>query len=375
MAFTTSLPTLMPVGSYLQEDVTFLLKDLSSSMLESSTEERERAIQSGTHYSEMLPVEYKPSEEYMKLFHSSLEMYKKKLAVAVGVVAEQIIENKGTETVLVSLARAGTPIGILIKRYILATHGLSLPHYSVSIIRGRGIDENAMQYIFQNHPNQRIQFIDGWTGKGAITKELQQAVARLNEIYNQQLDACIAVLADPGHCAAIFGTREDFLIPSACLNATVSGLVSRTILNKLYIGSDDFHGVKYYRELEGEDVSNHFINTIAKQFPLVQNEISTELGLLRAVFSKPTWSGLQEVERIQKEFGIENMNLVKPGVGETTRVLLRRVPWKVLVSNYDDPNLHHILLLAKERNVPVELYPRMSYSCCGLIKSLGGNTE
>ena len=45
----------------------------------------------------------------------------------------------------------------------------------------------------------------------------------------------MAVLADPGYCTSIYGTREDFLIPSACLNATVSGLISRTVLNDTYI--------------------------------------------------------------------------------------------------------------------------------------------
>ena len=36
-------------------------------------------------------------------------------------------------------------------------------------------------------------------------------------------DPEIAVLADPGCCVRTYGTREDFLIPSACLNSTVSG--------------------------------------------------------------------------------------------------------------------------------------------------------
>ena len=45
----------------------------------------------------------------------------------------------------------------------------------------------------------------------------------------------MAVLADPGYCTSIYGTREDFLIPSACLNATVSGLISRTVLNDTFI--------------------------------------------------------------------------------------------------------------------------------------------
>ena len=46
---------------------------------------------------------------------------------------------------------------------------------------------------------------------------------------------------------------------------------------------------------------------------------------------RPDWSGWQSVERIQTEYGLSSINLVKPGVGETTRVLLRRVPWRILV--------------------------------------------
>ncbi|MBW7456051.1 hypothetical protein K0U00_18640, partial [Paenibacillus sepulcri] len=47
-----------PMGSYAPSDVIFLLKDLSGVQLERPTEDREEAIQSGVHYSEMLPVEY-----------------------------------------------------------------------------------------------------------------------------------------------------------------------------------------------------------------------------------------------------------------------------------------------------------------------------
>ena len=65
------------------------------------------------------------------------------------------------------------------------------------------------------------------------------------------------------------------------------------------------------------------------------------------------------------------MNMIKPGVGETTRVLLRRIPWKILIDSKENPNLQHILLLAKDRNVEVEEFAGMSYSCCGLIKTMG----
>ncbi len=361
---------LKKIGSYPEGDVTFLLKDLSHIPIEVDTIEREKAVQNGAHYSEMLPVEYKPSNEYMQLFFSSLENSKRKVAQAVAIVAEQIVEKRGFNTVLASLARAGTPIGVLIKRYIELKYDVSLPHYSISIIRDRGIDENAIQYMLTSHPDDTVIFIDGWTGKGAITKELSKAVVQFNENYGANLSAELAVLADPGYCSTLFGTREDFLIPSACLNSTVSGLVSRTVLNSKWIKKDDFHGAKYYEDLLNEDVSNLFVDTITAQFSAIIPEMNTRLTERDITYEEPNWSGLKSVNRIQQIFGITNTNLIKPGVGETTRVLLRRVPWKILIQPNQHKNLEHILMLAKDRDVPVVEFKEMSYRCCGLIRPM-----
>ncbi|WP_027416121.1 cysteine protease StiP family protein [Aneurinibacillus terranovensis] len=358
-----------PIGSYSPEDVVFLLKDISQSMGESGTEEREKAIQAGIHYSEMLPQEYKPSDEYMRIFHSSLHDSAEKLAVAVGVVAERIIENKGQNLVLVSLARAGTPIGILIKRYLEYAYNLWLPHYSISIIRGKGIDEHAIRYILQQHPGQSLQFIDGWTGKGAITKELQAACDSFAGKYSVHLPGEPAVVADPGHCVSLYGTREDFLIPSACLNSTVSGLVSRTVHRDDVVGEFDYHGAKFYTELKEEDVSYLFIETIAGLYPYIIEKVQQKKR--NDVSTPPAWKGMREVAEIARRFSIDSMHRIKPGVGETTRVLLRRVPWKILIHPAYRENLKHVLLLAEDRGVPVEVYPDMSYSCCGLIKRMG----
>lgn len=357
------------MGSYSSEDVVFLLRDISNISLEIDNNQRERLIQSGTHYSEMLPVEYLPSKAYMTLFYQTLDDYAERIALAVGVVAQQIVERQGLEhLVLVSLARAGTPIGILIKRYIKMHYNVSVPHYTISILRGRGIDETAIRYIFTQHPLARIQFIDGWTGKGAITRELQQACESYNGQNIQQLDATLAVLADPGHCAAIYGTRADFLIPSACLNSTVSGLVSRTVWNEKFMDVNDFHGAKYYKELQDADVSNFYIDRISAHFTQVQKAVAQQL--CERKLSAITWQGMESVVAIQQQYGITNHHLVKPGVGETTRVLLRRVPWKILVNPTYVHELAHILLLAKEKNIQIEEYPQMSYACCGLIKEV-----
>ncbi|OPH60438.1 hypothetical protein BC351_18265 [Paenibacillus ferrarius] len=364
-----------PLGSYPASDVTFLLKDISEVKLEKSVDARERAIQSGTHYSEMLPVEKQPTDDYLALYQDTLQQSARKVASAVGTTAELIRHKKGRNTVLVSLARAGTPVGILIKRYLQDIHLMDLPHYSISIIRGKGIDENALFYILQKHPGAKLQFVDGWTGKGAIRKVLTDACRKLEQAYEIKLDDDLAVLADPGHCTDLFGTREDFLIPSACLNSTVSGLMSRTVLRDDLIGPSDFHGSKYYKEWLDQDLSNHFIAAITPFFGEVQEEAMQRADDMLAHPPEVSWKGLQDIQAIQRDYQMADINLIKPGVGETTRVLLRRVPWRILVDRLDNPNIRHIRLLAEARDVPVEVYHGLSYSCCGLIKSVKGDAE
>lgn len=365
------IPHPQPIGSYSPEDVVFLLKNIDGLVPEIDNQMREEAIQGGTHYSEMLPVEYQPKPEYIALFHQMLHTTGAKIALAAAIVAEQILQLKGRSVILVSLARAGTPIGILIKRYLAETYGIILPHYSISIIRGKGIDENAVLYMMQQHPGFTIQFIDGWTGKGAITTELIEACQRFNEKYDVQLEPDLAVLADPGYCANLYGTREDFCIPSACLNSTVSGLISRTVHRSDLIDQLDFHGAKFYTQWMDLDVSELFIESITGHFPFVAHEAVAAAQQFLDNAEPPTWAGIKNIKELQAIFEIPDMNMIKPGVGETTRVLLRRIPWKILIDSKDNPNLQHILLLAKDRGVEVEEFTGMSYSCCGLIKTMG----
>ncbi|MEU6671467.1 phosphoribosyltransferase [Streptomyces sp. NPDC046727] len=356
-------------SSYAPEEVGWLLQDLSAVALEAPTEEREEAVQSGgAHYAESLPVEYQPSEQYQELFHAALDASAARIAQAVGVVTETVITERSPRPVLVSLARAGTPVGILMRRWAQYRHGLDLPHYAVSIVRGRGIDANALRWLADRHDPRDVVFVDGWTGKGAITRELAQAVEEFEKAEGVTgFDPEIAVLADPGSCVRTYGTREDFLIPSACLNSTVSGLVSRTVLRADLVGPHDFHGAKFYRELAGADLSVAFLDAVSARFPEVADAVDGAVKELLAAERTPTWAGWRAVERISEEYGIHDVNLVKPGVGETTRVLLRRVPWKILARAGAGADLDHVRLLAEQRGVPVEEVGELPYTCVGLI--------
>lgn len=353
-----SVPNLK--GSYPLSDCVFVLKDIGNSIREEENEEREEKMDGGVHYSEMLPVERYPSQEYLSLFFDSLTSSSEKMAQYIADVSEMILSEKGKHIVLVSLARAGTPIGVLMKRYIAFRHGLDIPHYSVSIIRDKGLDKNAILYILGKHPQSSIQFVDGWTGKGTINKVLKDSVDKMNQLYGLSLSSDLAVLADPAHAAVYYGTREDYFVPSSCLNSIVSGLISRTVHRQDLIGTYDFHGAKCYSEWIDKDLSLYFVDSIEKEF---------DRTICRKRVSEPvTYQGWSEVEEVRKKFGVNSMNKIKPGIGETTRVLLRRVPWKILVRSKTMPELKHILMLAEEKNVPVEVYPCMSYACMGLIK-------
>ncbi|MFG2980123.1 phosphoribosyltransferase [Streptomyces sp. NPDC048258] len=361
---TTHEPLRGPAfSSYAAEDVGWLLQDFSDIELEAPTEEREEAIQAGgAHYAESLPVEYQPSPQYQELYQSALTASAARIASAVGTVTETVLAERSPSPVLVSLARAGTPVGVLMRRWAQARHGLDLPHYAVSIVRGRGIDANALRWLAAHHDPADVVFVDGWTGKGAITRELTAALAEF-----QGFNPEIVVLADPGSCVETYGTREDFLIPSACLNSTVSGLVSRTVLRSDLVGPADFHGAKFYRELAAADVSVDFVDTVAARFDEVADAVDAEVKELLAADRTPTWEGWAAVERISEEYGIHDVNLVKPGVGETTRVLLRRVPWKILAQRGAGADLDHVRLLAEQRGVPVEEVDGLPYTCVGLI--------
>ncbi len=353
--------------SYNSSDVTILLKDISGLITPLSTEERERLNQSGVHYSEMLPLEYKPTDQYMKIYYEALEKLSYKTANATAILADKLYAKYGNKLVLVSLARAGTPIGILVKRFLKYKYHINVPHYSISIIRGKGIDENAINFIVNRHGAFGIQFLDGWIGKGAINGVLLEACETLKECAPKfaNLDPTLAVLSDPAFITDLCGTHEDFLIPSACLNATVSGLISRTLLRSDLIGPHDFHGAIYYGELKSEDKSNEFIDTVCGYFPHINYHYFHDNSI------QQTLTGMEEVKKVAEAFGIDDISKIKPGVGETTRVLLRRVPYCVLVREQENiQNFPHIQRLCEEKNIPIKEYPLQAYQVCGIIKKL-----
>ena len=363
--------------SYKKEDVIILLKDLTDKMTELPAEIREKEIQSGKHYSTMLPMEKEPDKEYMDLYYRSLNKNGEKIAEHIARLSELIMKQynkKAGFPVIISLARAGIPVGILIKRYIKIKYGIDVMHYAISIIRDVGIDNNAMDYIYDreisygNNSVSNFFFVDGWTGKGVIKIQLEDAVKELkkDEKWNGLMDD-LYVISDPSNVTDFCGTHEDYLISSSCLNSTVSGLVSRSILNDMVdTKNGDFHGGVYFEKFENIDESNNFINYISHYFekiniadvhPLVKDE--EKRGATLALY-------------LCQKYDISDYKKVKPGIGETTRVLLRRVPWKIFINRTvckkDIEDLEHIIYMCNKKRIPIEREELGDYKVCGVIK-------
>ena len=354
-------------GSYRADEVEILLKRLPLQPFV-SVEEKEALIQSRQkHYSEMLSPESLPSERYLRIFEAACAANLQQMARDCLLLAGLIAERRSGDITLVSLARAGTPVGVILKRLLDGMFGRRVSHYSVSIIRDRGIDEAALRFILDSgHAADTIVFVDGWTGKGVISRELARCIGKYNLEHGTRIDPGLHVLADLAGTAACASSSADYLIPSSILNATVSGLISRSILNDA-IGAGDFHGCVYYEQFAPHDRSRQFADAVVKAALRIGRD-----GVPPSVAQDPQASARVSracMARLLAVHGISDPNLVKPGIGEATRVLLRRVPRLLILRDADAPDVRHLKLLAREKNVPVVIDPALPYQAVSLIRS------
>jgi hypothetical protein len=256
-------------------------------------------------------------------------------------------------------------LGVLLRR-ALSDLGREVHHYGVSIVRERGVDPVALDAIIQAHGTQNMVFVDGWTGKGAISAELERSL-RYDLRFTEK--PRLVVLADPCGAAWLAASAEDWVIPSGILGATVSGLVSRSI----WPAEGGLHGCVLYEHLREHDVTCAFIE-----------QIDGLRKKLAAVTPASPWCpSRKQALRAQAQavidtwaarFAISNRNRLKPGIAEATRAVLRRVPERVLVRDCRDGDVQLLLHLTERADVIVEeagsqLGP---YRALTVIRSLSG---
>ncbi len=366
-------------GSYSRGEVTFLLQQLELQPIADVTA-KEQLIQSGRHYSELIGAESQPAPEYLQMFEAAVQLNLPRLARDLYRLAVAIRARRPGEITLVSLARAGTPVGVALRHLYRDLFDLEVTHYSISIIRDRGIDTAALDYICSRHDPRSLAFVDGWTGKGTIGGELQRSLARyvvkggqgpsnpLSNSSSDELPSELFVLCDLAGIATACGSTEDYLIPSAILNATVSGLVSRTILNEA-IRPGQFHGCLYYDGLAAHDRSRWFIERWRAQVLEDREQLRAEppmapdLAQIRARSERL-------VRDLMQRHAVADRNFIKPGIGEATRSLLRRVPRLLVLRDADAPSVRHLQWLAAQRAVPISLDPDLPLNAATILRKL-----
>ncbi|MDO9106640.1 MAG: tellurite-like stress resistance cysteine protease StiP [Methylovulum sp.] len=363
------MATLTPfTGSYAPDAVRFLLTPVT--MPDTPVHAKEALIQSGQqHYSQLLSHETLPEEDYLALFYQAMAANKMRVAGHVALLAERILATRPHGVTLVSLARAGTPVGVLLKQVLKRHFNTDAAHYSVSILRDVGIDRNALRYIVQHHALETLVFVDGWTGKGVIARQLAASLQDFAHSDGVSIPAELYVLTDLSGDAAVAASSDDYLIPSCILNATVSGLVSRSVYDKNRLGATDFHGCVYYEQFKEHDLSNYFVAEILSCVDHIrcgpQNNPHPELD--REQLQTVSQALLQ---RIAGSYQVSSPHYIKPGIGEATRVLLRREARLLLLQDLASEATRHLLWLAEAKSVPVEECKDLPYHAVALIKEM-----
>lgn len=332
-------------GSYRASDVQFLLQPVALEM--TPVEEKEKLIQSGArHYSDMLSQEPAPSAQHLDIFYRSLEAGAPRMAREVMMLAKGLTAEYGDKPiVLVSLVRAGVPLGVMLQR-ALSEMGKTSCHYGISIIRDRGIDEAALAWIEQRHDPESVVFVDGWTGKGTITGEL---VASLRHRPGYGETPRLVVLADPAGCAWLAASKDDWLIPFGIMGAPVSGMVSRSIWSET-----GFHGCVRCDHLDAFECSQKLADAVdVHRRRLDIAAVAAAVPLATQQHGQRDAS-LKVVSDLCAHYQVSSVNRIKPGIAEATRAVLRRVPDHVLVRDKTDPNVSLLIALAAQKGIEVQ---------------------
>lgn len=125
-------------------------------------------------------------------------------------------ESDGNRLIFAAILRAGVPIADWLSQMMPGSIAVSL-----SLFVGLGIDRAALKMIQEAHPERKIVFVDGWTGRGGVARAIRELEA-----------GPLAVLNDPWGWADFSGLNEDIFCPTACFTGVSTLGFSRTFFEE-----------------------------------------------------------------------------------------------------------------------------------------------
>lgn len=359
-------------GSFESTDVTFLLRFLDPSYLGKVSDAEGQVVVEETQ----------PTPVYQHYFHLALDKYKARLARDLIVLAAHMLladscsydtvkpapDNYREGLVIASLARAGTPLGVLLTRTL---QELNVPchHYSIGLCPVTGVDWAALDHILSQYRPEQLLFFDGWTAKGAVFGTLAESLRRYSLERGVTVAARLYCLSDLAAVCTGCATREDYLIPSSLLNATGCGLISRTFTSGLESfpaqEANRFHYAFYFNQLEGFDLSRFFVDTIWQEIKtMLAGDWRQKLGIAMTLREEYRTNQQGQSEELRNQQPVDAVTYlcrsyattaaaIKPGITEATRAMLRRNCRALVLQDRNNSDIRHLLTLASERQVEV----------------------
>lgn len=156
-------------------------------------------------------------EDFWQLLLSKLGNEKIQLAATRLAAAIITTAPDPSKLLFVAILRAGVPIADWLCRLLPGSIAVA-----ISLFVGLGIDKVALKKVRSHYPDRQIIFVDGWTGKGGVARELSSQGQRSGKI------GPLAVLIDPWGWADFSGAVEDIFCPTACFTGVATLGFSRT---------------------------------------------------------------------------------------------------------------------------------------------------
>jgi hypothetical protein len=300
---------------------------------------------------------------FMRLYQEALDRNKERVALDAVRIARALAKEHGKEFAVLSLMRAGTVAGVLVQR-ALKLLGCQTQHYATNVVQGLRCNE-ALDYIRTRHADDKVVFLDGWTGKGSVAGQLKEFVSAYNASRAAHVSPRLVVLSDPGGVSNLAAGGDEYLLPHALLRVTASGLFSGAIVDADAQKLGAFDACIFYDNLHDDDVTTEHIAEITAMMPQHLDAppaswTDADRARLRAV-------GLQFIEDSRRVYGQKTR--VRPGLCEAARALVKCYPTMVLrLRDASDPDVAGLIALAESKGYEIAVDAGMPYRAAVMVQ-------
>lgn len=290
--------------------------------------------------------EPKPDKILNDLLMKSLSLHGPFLSGLHERLVVKIIDQIDPERLLlIGILRAGLYVSTGLSRR-LEYRGYRVPVVALALFHEAGVDQIALKRIMRDYPDKIPVFVDGWTGRGVVARELKQSVP----------EALLATLVDPGHYGDLWSTDIDSLVESAHFTATETLGFSRAFITnptqiwKAYKYPDSFCNIQLLRAWDRVfDCKPAVIQEINKP-----QSLSELLAFLTKLIASESVSW-------------------KVNINEVVRSLVNRNPLELVVgAKVQDAEIAMptVVYSAKKRGIPIKYIPEMrnEYNCLAAVR-------